>query len=354
MQGLVKLRAVTRRMSRTLLLGMLGSLGVMTAFAGLAWACTPQARIRLSTGSVSTEGSTITVTGTQFVPGPVEIRLDSGPILAVATGPDFTTTITLPKAKRGVYFVRAIADQSEGQDFGDEKPVKAKVPAAPLREAPDPVLSPAPSAKEPASRSERPRSDPERSSPSKSKARPPAAAPATTVATAGAAGAVAPVEVSSEPKSATPATPRTRAAEVPDRPAIRSAAGPRAVAPLVTSLRNPWSERPATGPGLDAARASAEPSTGPLLLGVGLVVLGLAGLGGASVALVRSRCGHPPAPEPALPALAPVELPAFQPAGGLSLEAELEQLLAEHAPLAGPPGSGEDPSRARETAGSAV
>ncbi len=346
---------MTRWMSRTLLLGVLGGLAVMTAFAGLAWACTPAAHIRLSTGSVSTEGSTITVTGAQFVPGPVEIRLDSGPRLAVAMGPDFTTTVTLPKAKRGLYFVRAIADQSEGPDFEAEpKPVKAKVPAAPLREAPDPVLSPAPSVKEPASRSERPRSDPERSSPSKSKARPPAAAPATTAATAGAAGAVAPVEVSSEPKSATPATLRTPAAEAPDRPATRSAAGPRAIAPLVTSLRNPWSERPATGPGLDAARASAEPPTGPLVLGVGLVVLGLAGLGGASVALVRSRRGHPPAPKPAVPALAPAELPAFQPAETLSLEAELEQLLAEHASLAGPPGSGEDPSRARETAGSAV
>ena len=304
-------------MSRNLLLGLLGALAVMTAFAGLAWACTPQARIKLSSTSVSTEGTTITVTGTQFVPAPVEIRLDTGAKLATVTGPNFVVDVKIPKAAPGTYFLRATADGSSGQ-FGDRKPLKVKAAAAPDRSEPlpssEPTLAPA---------RKRPRPTAERTPTPEAKAAPAPSGPAVAEATA-AGDAIAPITVESPAKSPARAQSPAKAKDASTAPAPQ----PVAIAPLVTSLRSQWSSAAPTAPGLDTARSSAGSSGRVSSLGVGMLVLGLAALGGAGFALVRAR-PRPPARE-ATAVAPPVPEPEPVP-GSPSLEEELEELIAESA-----------------------
>ncbi len=312
-----------KKMSRNLLLGLLGALALTTAFAGLAWACTPQARIKLSTASVSTEGTTITVTGTQFVPAPVEIRLDTGAKLATVTGPSFVVDVKIPKAAPGTYFLRATANGSSGK-FGDRKPLKVKAAAAPDRSEPLPSSEPTP-----APARERPRSTAERTPTLEAKAAPAPSGPA--VADPSPAGdAVAPITVQSPAKSPARANSPARAQSPAKARGARTApaAQPVAIAPLVTSLRSPWSSAAPTAPGLDTAPSSAGSSGRVSSLGVGMLVLGLAALGGAAFALVRAR-PRPPARE-ATTVAPPVAEPEPVP-GSPSLEEELEELIAKGA-----------------------
>jgi len=310
---------MTRRRYRSLCLGAFGALAAMTAFAGLAWACTPQAYLELGSSSVSTEGSTVTVTGTRFISGPVQIRLDSdsGPALATATGPDFTTTVKLPKLKRGVYYVYATAVQSDGTEF-TPKPRKMKAKAPPNRSEPLPSSEPTP-----APARERPRATAERTPTAEPKAAPATSRPALSEAPGG-GNAVAPITVTSPAKSPARAQSPAKAKDASTAPAPQ----PVAIAPLVTSLRSQWSSAAPTAPGLDTARSSAGSSGRVSSLGVGMLVLGLAALGGAGFALVRAR-PRPPARE-ATAVAPPVPEPEPVP-GSPSLEEELEELIAESA-----------------------
>lgn len=333
------------RNTHRILLCTFGALALGVGFSGLAWACTQQAYIdpiKSISSSGGKGGSTITVTGWRFIPGPVQIHLnsESGPILATATGPNFTTTVKLPKVQPGVYFVYATAKQSDGTKFTpNPKKFMAKAAAAPRRQ----TAARAPAPKPDPGRNERPQASAERSSPSrshpslsKSDATPPATAPATTAATAGASSAVTPVVVSSQPTSAAPAKApapakrpvKTNGASVPAPPQ------PTAITPLVTSLRSPWSDQPSAGPDFAAASASAKSSDGIPSLGLGLLVLGLAVLGGAAFALLRAR-PRPPVtkatvtlPLPTAPAPGTGAMPVAVPP---SLEEELEELIAESA-----------------------
>ena len=82
---------------------------VVLGIAGLAWACTPQATISLIPRSARA-GEPVTVNGSRFEDTPVEIRWNDagGPLLAVASGPEFSVQITAPAdAADGVYFVVA-------------------------------------------------------------------------------------------------------------------------------------------------------------------------------------------------------------------------------------------------------
>lgn len=96
-----------------------GRHGITTAFgaalltlgvAGLAWACTPQARITIAPNS-GPAGAVTRVEGGAFHEGPVEIRWDSstGPLLGTATGPSFAVDITIPEARTGTHYVVAVA-----------------------------------------------------------------------------------------------------------------------------------------------------------------------------------------------------------------------------------------------------
>lgn len=88
--------------------------------AGVAWACTPQSYISLRPAAAAS-GSSMTVEGNQFYPdGRVEIRWSSaeGPLLAVASGPSFSTKATIPEAPPGVSYVVATGFGPEGQVTG--------------------------------------------------------------------------------------------------------------------------------------------------------------------------------------------------------------------------------------------
>jgi len=67
----------------------------------------PSATVTPTSGPV---GSRITVTGTGFDPGPVDIRWGdaSGPVLGVTEGPDFTVDVTVPDGPAGTRSVVAV------------------------------------------------------------------------------------------------------------------------------------------------------------------------------------------------------------------------------------------------------
>ena len=81
----------------------------MLASVSLAWACVPQGSLSLTPAS-GTAGSTGTAKASGFPAGStVEIRWGSktGTVLTTGTGPSFSTTITVPSAAPGVYYVSA-------------------------------------------------------------------------------------------------------------------------------------------------------------------------------------------------------------------------------------------------------
>lgn len=91
--------------------------GLLVGGATLAWACTAQATIQLSP-RWGEPGSTVVVDGRSFVDGgPVSIRWDSpsGPQLATATGPSFSTAVTVPDVDAGVYYVVAVGYETDGE-----------------------------------------------------------------------------------------------------------------------------------------------------------------------------------------------------------------------------------------------
>ena len=97
---------------------MLATLGMVAMVLGgmsLAWACTPHAQVSVNPDE-GHAGAQITVRGTAFVPGPVQIRWnsESGELLGQASGPNFSISVRIPQAPAGVYSIVAVATDAHG------------------------------------------------------------------------------------------------------------------------------------------------------------------------------------------------------------------------------------------------
>lgn len=84
--------------------------------ASLAWACIPGSSVTVRPDS-GLPGATATVAGSGFPPGTVEVRWDTsdGPVVALATGPSFSTQFRIPEAAtRGVHYLVATGSAPGG------------------------------------------------------------------------------------------------------------------------------------------------------------------------------------------------------------------------------------------------
>ena len=105
-EGAAMREALSRR---RIPIGVIGVVAVVLATVSLAWACVPQGAFNLSPSS-GAAGMEVTALGNNFPPGPVEIRWGSreGTLLATATGPSFSVSVTIPSGLGpGVYYVSA-------------------------------------------------------------------------------------------------------------------------------------------------------------------------------------------------------------------------------------------------------
>lgn len=96
-------------LSRRVVFGIVGMLGVVLASVSLAWACVPQGSLSLTPTS-GPGGSTVTAKVSGFpADSTVEIRWGSrtGAVLHTGTGPSFSAPITIPSAAPGVHYVSA-------------------------------------------------------------------------------------------------------------------------------------------------------------------------------------------------------------------------------------------------------
>jgi len=96
------------------------ALAPLLVVASVAWACTPQATIGVQPAA-ALSGSAVAVEGADFSSGgPVEIRWNSasGPLLATATGPEFSADIRIPDVPPGVYTVLAVGRDQQGNVVG--------------------------------------------------------------------------------------------------------------------------------------------------------------------------------------------------------------------------------------------
>ncbi len=309
---------MTRTLRRSSL-AVLAALIAVVATAAIAWACTPQAYLYLGATSVTPSsaggGGPVTVTGRGFTSGPVQIRLDSGRLLATAQGPNFSLVVRIKNVAPGVHYVHGIAYSSNGAVAGDaSRPLVVKA-AAPARHSARILPPPAPG------RPSRPATRATRTRPAHGSARPSARPAHQRVRSADRSSArPAPAPVAQPPRTiaAAPpvlAKPRHRVS----RPAVTPVAEPAAL-----PAGNPWIVR---APAAATVSDKADEGVSGLViaLAAGLLALGLAGIGGAGVALARTRT-RSPAPTLVADALpAPVAEPQTS-----SLDAELQTLLAEH------------------------
>jgi hypothetical protein len=93
-----------------------GLLAGILSGAAVAWACTEQAAISFAPGS-GPPGSPVTVQGTAFRPGPVEIRWHTleGAVLGTANGPQPVARVTIPaNASPQVYYIVAVQRGANG------------------------------------------------------------------------------------------------------------------------------------------------------------------------------------------------------------------------------------------------
>ena len=259
------------------------ALALATCAAAVAWACTPSAYIGLS-GTSFHPGSSVTVTGNGFIDAPVEIRW-SGPgagVLAVARGPSFSATFTVPSAPPGRYYVQATARDANGTTIGHASrplqiPAPAPSPAAGGRlgtQAPAPAR--APSLVVDGSRADRTSSPSRRAAPvsgGRSSAAPTALSPAARTASTPVASARE-AAVTRPGRNAPAPGPRSASA-----PSSRSASG------------DLWSGFAARGhsPSLSAASGPAGDPGSELTAGLALLSLGILGLAGGIAAARRRR-----------------------------------------------------------------
>lgn len=155
---------MSQRQRRISLLGTLSALATIVATAAVAWACTADSYVDLSS-TTGKAGDTITVNGKGFVGGaPVEIRWDGtgGPLMGTGQGPRPTVNVTIPDVPPGTYYVFGIAREEDGSSWNasrqftvvgpEETVAPAPAPAGdqgqPAEQAPAPS-APAPAAQEP-------------------------------------------------------------------------------------------------------------------------------------------------------------------------------------------------------------
>lgn len=294
----------------------------MTAVS-VAWACTPGGNVNVNPGS-GLAGSTARVSGSGFVAegeagaaaAPVQIRWNStsGPVLATASAPSFSTAVTIPEgAAARTYYVVAVQRQGDGSIVRQASaPFTVTAPAgqtAPATASPAPQPQPQPQP-EPSTGSQ-PEAAPApapaatESTPAPAQASPaPAAAPAAAATAARRQMAAGPADTartrSAErsiaggdggPPSGSPAVdPVAPPAEPPAAPAEPAAQAP-AASPRSASA-DVWSGfgngSLSGGPSLIGSPAASPPGNS-LGLGVGLLALGTVGLLGGALVGVRSR-----------------------------------------------------------------
>lgn len=104
----------TSTMVAALVMAVLGT-------ASVAWACSSQPRLNTSSNGQTSAGQTsgpsgtrVTVSGSDFGAGPIEVRWDSrsGQLLAETQGPSFSVPVTIPPAPQGAHYI--IAFQTVG------------------------------------------------------------------------------------------------------------------------------------------------------------------------------------------------------------------------------------------------
>lgn len=302
-------------MKKTVALAV-GFVALVVGGAGLAWACTAQASLGAFTPFEAPPGTAVTVAGSTFEDGPVEIRWGGpdGPVIGVARGPNFSTSVTIPPAAPGVYYVVAVSYDEVGEPTSRAKPFEVTAPAAeprpPRPVEPNPVdespvdqgpvdespVDQAPVDQAPVDQAPVPAPVGDQATPSAPAAGPAPVASATPVDRPArpnaATGSVRPpVAVERPPEGAAPPAPLPAAPEAaPTRPAAEVvsgdlwrgfAAGPDAAAPA--SL---------TG-------APSPPTTATLTAGIALLAAGLAVLFAGALATVTARRRSPAGQGPA-------------------------------------------------------
>ena len=86
---------------------LLGLLSVVPLSLASGWACVPQPFLSIGPVASGPVGAEVTVDGTDFGSGPVEIRWKGiqGPRLAEGSGPEFSVTVTIPDAPVGLHLL---------------------------------------------------------------------------------------------------------------------------------------------------------------------------------------------------------------------------------------------------------
>lgn len=275
---------------------------------GVAWACTPQASVSSVAPNSGPEGTTVTVTGEGFSPGPVEIRWGghSGPVIGMATAEvvgtntSFLTSVTIPKVAPGGYQLVAISRRS-GSYFSGVAPFQVTA-AAPEARDPKPPAPEDPLPAEPVP------TDPGPAAPVPSQSVPgePTSGEAPSRVTPPEPAPVPRSAVTPEPNAAAPSPPPLvlpAPAPAADRStALPATAGPPP-APLAASIDlalpsqvsgDLWSGF-ASGPeaisaaSLGDGREAPDRATPGLAIGIALLVAGLVALVTASGAEVMTR-----------------------------------------------------------------
>lgn len=305
---------------RKVLLAGVAVCAVALGGMSVALACTPGGGITADPGS-GPPGSFVDISGTGFVAageqwqeqevGPVEIRWNttSGPLLATATGPDFTQSVTVPQdATNRTYYFVAVQRRADGgsvrqaaASFQVTGAKQATAPPPAKETQQPPAAEPAAPPAEEAATAEEPVPAPAESSPA------PAAhgqasqtADAATAAAAAArrqareadAAAAAALAASRQNEGVVAAAPPIdpglpgEAAPPPPAPPAAPEVSPLSVSgDLAAAWQSGFSN--ATGPSLTGPVASA-PAGAPAV-GLGLLGLGTAGLLGGAFVGLRSR-----------------------------------------------------------------
>jgi len=94
------------------------ALFALVSAAALAWACTAQPSRMAFFPAAGPSGTNLTIQGSGFAPGPVEVRWHSidGPIIGQgpSAGPQFSVAGTIPDAAPGVYYAVVLQHDASG------------------------------------------------------------------------------------------------------------------------------------------------------------------------------------------------------------------------------------------------
>lgn len=295
--------------ARSWLTMVVGVVAALLGAAGLAWACTAQSSITAIDPSSGAQGTTVTLSGEGFRPGPVEIRWDSpkGQVIGMATaepgrvegalGASFVTSVTIPDAAPGRHVIVAVPS---GTLFAAPAPFEVTAPTVAPR---DPKPAP-PAPSDPTPGDPAPDVPVAPGAPAPTEPVPAGPAPAPAPAGGPQPAVVAPVEA---PQLREPAPPTRQ----PDRPAPmptpdRSTAplppaGQPAVAddlppadPALTrqvsgDLWSGFASGPDASPPPSLVDVPSDRSTPGLALGIVLLVAGLVAMVAAGGATVVTR-----------------------------------------------------------------